>query len=106
NTLKYLGNELQIPVVGVGTKDALVALQTVPEMANRFEPAYLPRWNMGDEYRRLLASFERMLPLKKPSHLAEEELAVKLLSMSEGLIGELSAVLIKAAVKAVKGGDE
>jgi hypothetical protein len=105
-TIKYLGNELQIPIVGVGTNDALVALRTVPEMANRFEPAHLPRWNMGDQYLRLLASFERMLPLKKPSHLTERELAVKLLSMSEGLIGELTAVLVKAAVKAVKGGDE
>lgn len=105
-TIKYLGNELQIPIVGVGTKDALVALRTVPEMANRFEPAHLPRWDMGSEYLKLLASFERMLPLKKPSNLVEAGLAVKLLSMSEGLIGELSTVLGKAAVKAVKGGDE
>lgn len=105
-TLKYLGNELQIPIVGVGTKDALVALQTVPEMANRFEPAHLSRWDMGGEYLKLLASFERMLPLKKPSNLIGTELAVKLLAMSEGLIGELSAILVKAAVKAVKSGDE
>jgi hypothetical protein len=105
-TLKYLGNELQIPIVGVGTKDALVALQTAPEMANRFEPAHLPRWEMGVEYLRLLESFERMLPLKKASNLTEQNVAIKLLSMSEGLIGELSAILIKAAVKAVKSGGE
>jgi len=105
-TIKYLGNELQIPIVGVGTKDALVALQTVPEMANRFEPAHLPRWDMGGEYLKLLVSFERMLPLKKPSNLVGRELAAKLLSMSEGLIGELSAILVKAAVKAIKSGDE
>jgi hypothetical protein len=105
-TIKYFGNELQIPIVGVGTKDALVALQTVPEMANRFEPAHLPRWDMGAEYLKLLASFERMLPLKKPSNLVGTELAVKLLSMSEGLIGELSTILVKAAVKAIKSGDE
>jgi hypothetical protein len=105
-TIKYLGNEMRIPIVGVGTKDALVALQTVPEMANRFEPAHLPRWDMGAEYLKLLASFERMLPLKKPSNLVETGLAIKLLSMSEGLIGELSALLVKAAVKAIKSGDE
>jgi hypothetical protein len=105
-TIKYLGNELKIPIVGVGTKDALVALQTVPEMANRFEPAHLPRWDMGAEYQKLLVSFERMLPLKKPSSLVGAESAAKLLSMSEGLIGELSAILVKAAVKAIKGGDE
>ncbi|HEY0003840.1 MAG TPA: TniB family NTP-binding protein [Pyrinomonadaceae bacterium] len=106
NTIKYLGNELQIPIVGVGTKDALVALRTAPEMANRFEPAELPRWQMGEEYLRLLSSFERILPLKKPSNLTDDEIANKLLAMSEGLIGELSTILITAAVKAVKSGEE
>jgi hypothetical protein len=105
-TIKYLGNELRIPIAGVGTRDALVALQTAPEMANRFEPAHLPRWNTGADYLKLLASFERMLPLRKPSNLVEPELAVKLLAMSEGLLGELSALLVKAAVKAVKSGEE
>ena len=106
NTIKYLGNELQIPIVGVGTKDALVALRTAPEVANRFEPAYLPRWEIGNEYLRLLNSFERMLPLKKASNLYENDIAIKLLSMSEGLIGELSTILIKAAVKAIKSSQE
>jgi hypothetical protein len=106
NTLKYLGNELQIPIVGVGTKDALVALQAAPEVANRFEPAHLPRWDMNDDYLKLLASFERMLPLKKASNLIETEIAIKLLSMSEGLLGELSTILVKTAVKAVKSGGE
>jgi hypothetical protein len=106
NTLKYLGNEMEIPIVGVGTTDALVALRAVPEIANRFEPWELPRWQMSEQYQRLLNSFERMLPLSKASDLAETEIAIKLLSMSEGLIGELSAILTKAAVRAIKNGDE
>lgn len=106
NTLKFLGNELQIPFVGVGTEEARVALQTDPQLANRFEPMKLPRWTMGEDYLRLLASFERMLPLKKPSQLTETNLAIKLLSMSEGILGELSSVLNKTAVKAVKSGKE
>ena len=28
NVIKYLGNELQIPIVGVGTRDAFNAIQT------------------------------------------------------------------------------
>lgn len=102
NTIKYLTNELQIPIVGVGTNDALAALRTDPQLANRFEPTKLPRWETGDEYLQLLASFECMLPLKKPSHLTDELLATKLLSMSEGLIGELSAILGKAAESAIR----
>lgn len=106
NTIKYLGNELQIPIVGVGTKDAYNAIQTDPQLANRFEPVVLPRWQMGTDYLKLLASFERMLPLKKPSNLVETSMALKLLSMSEGIIGELSAALTNAAVTAIKNGTE
>jgi hypothetical protein len=61
---------------------------------------------MGKDYLKLLASFERMLPLKKPSHLVETTIAIKLLAMSEGILGELAAILTKAAVKAVKSGKE
>ena len=102
NTIKYLGNELQIPIVGVGTKDAFNAIQTDPQLSNRFEPAILPRWKMNDEYLSLLASYEMVLPLRQPSELTEDELAMKLLSMSEGVIGELAAILSSAAILAIK----
>lgn len=106
NALKYLGNELKIPIAGVGIGDAARAIQSDPQLSNRFQPAILPRWEMNAEYMRLLASFERMIPLKKPSRLTETALAAKLLSMSEGLIGELSTLLKKAAVRAVRTGTE
>jgi len=106
NSIKYLSNELQIPIVGVGTKDAFHALQTDPQLSNRFEPVILPRWKMDNEYLKLLASFERMLPLKKPSNLIGADLSLKLLSMSEGTIGEISTILGKAAFKAIEDGSE
>ena len=106
NTIKHLGNEMKIPIVGVGTREAFHAIQTDPQLANRFEPMFLPRWEMNTEFLRLLVSFEQLLPLKLPSKLDDEKTAVKLLSMSEGLIGELSNVLGKAAVKTVKNGKE
>ena len=106
NVIKYLGNELQIPIVGVGTQDAFNAIQTDPQLANRFEPAVLPRWSMGDEYLRLLTSFERMLPLAKPSNLAADGTALKLLALTDGILGELSALLTRAAVRAIETGTE
>lgn len=106
NTIKYLGNELQLPIVGVGTQQAFNAIQTDPQLSNRFEPAILPRWGMNDEYLKLLASFERMLPLRKPSKLVESDLALKVLSLSEGTIGEVSSLLGKAAAKAIETGGE
>jgi hypothetical protein len=106
NVIKYLGNELQVPIVGVGTKDAFRAIQTDPQLANRFEPAVLPRWSFDTDFLRLLASFERMLPLAKPSALHDTTLATRLHSMSEGYLGELSNLLTMAAVTAVESGAE
>lgn len=100
--IKHLGNELKIPIVGVGTRDAFNAIQTDPQLANRFESVLLTKWEVDSEYLSLLASFERMLPLKKPSNLVNTELAIKLLSMSEGIIGELSTILNKATEEAIK----
>ena len=106
NTIKYLGNEMQIPIIGVGIKEAFHAIQTDQQLSNRFDPVFLPRWEFNIEFQRLLVSFEQMLPLKLPSHLDNEKMAIKLLSMSEGIIGELSSVLRKTAVLAVKTNKE
>lgn len=38
NLLRWLGNELQIPLVAVGTAEALRAIQSDDQLANRFEP--------------------------------------------------------------------
>lgn len=106
NVLKYLGNELQVPIVTVGTRDAFRALQTDSQLANRFEPVLLPRWEFDTDFLRLLASFERMLPLREPSLLHDTTLSAKLFSMSEGYIGELSRLLTMAGVYAVESGKE
>ena len=105
-TLRYFGNQLQVPIVAVGTKDAFRAVQSDPQLANRFEPVTLPLWDLSDDFRRLLASFEMMLPLKKPSNLSETSMAAKILSMSEGTIGDTSMLLNSAAIYAIKSGIE
>ncbi len=106
NALKYLSNELRIPLVGVGTREAVRAIQADPQLASRFHRAELPLWRMDREYRKLLASFERMLPLKRASKLHQDQLATQLLAMTEGTIGELSTVLKIAAITAVRTGVE
>ncbi len=106
NVIKFLGNELMIPIVAVGTKDAFRAIQTDPQLSNRFEPALLPHWDIDTEFLQLLASFEKILPLKKPSNLTNKELALNILSKSEGTIGEISSFLTLAAIEAIKNGQE
>lgn len=106
NMLKYLGNELQISIVGCGTGDLLRAVSIDPQIQNRFQPKLLPKWQMNKEFRQLLMSFERILPLRESSGLHETQLASKVLSMCEGSIGELSALLNQAAVFAIRNGEE
>ncbi len=106
NVIKYLGNELQICIVGIGTKDAFRAIQTDQQLSNRFEPVALPRWELDTDFLRLLASFERMIPLQQSSQLTSNPLSSKLFAMSEGYIGELSQILAKAAIYGINQGSE
>jgi hypothetical protein len=106
NVIKHLGNELQIPIIAAGVQSALNAIQIDSQLANRFEPLALPRWHFNDEFRSLLASFEKLIPLKNPSGLAGLKLAQLVFFMSEGIIGETASLLEKAAEKAIRGGKE
>lgn len=102
NGLKSLGNELKISIVCAGVEEAFNAFNTDPQMSNRFEPEFLPLWNLDNEYGDLLASFERRLPLKKPSNLRDPAVAQKVLWMSEGILGEIHEILKRAAIEAIK----
>lgn len=106
NLLRWLGNELQIPLVGVGTAEALRAIRSDDQLANRFEPFALPPWTDDDAFRRLLSTLEAVLPLRRPSGLAEPAMAAKILATSEGVLGEIVATVTRAAVLAVTSGTE
>jgi len=47
-----------------------------------------------------------VLPLRRPSGLAEPAMAGKILSASEGVLGEIIATVTRAAVLAVTSGAE
>lgn len=102
NAIKYLGNQLQRSIVGVGTQDALRAIQSDEQLSNRFLPETLPTWALGEQFLRLLVSLETIIPLKNPSNLIEKSLATKLYAMCEGTIGELSMLLNAAAIWAIR----
>lgn len=106
NVIKYIGNELRISVVGVGTRDAYRAIQTDPQLSNRFEPLMVPRWSNDDEFLDLLATIEQVFPLRNPSNLTDQMLADKILAMSEGYMGELCRLMIAAGTLAIRSGAE
>jgi len=106
NLLRWIGNELQIPIIAAGTAEALHAIQSDDQLANRFEPITLPCWSYGEEYRQLLRTLEAVLPLRYPSNLANPTSAQKILSAAEGILGEVVSIVTRAAVRAVKSGAE
>lgn len=106
NILRFLGNELQLSIVGVGIKDAYLAIRSDDQLENHFEPLVLSLWNNDHEFRRLLASFRSVLPLQRPSDLLAPDVRTLILILSEGTIGEIVSLLTQATCSAIRSGKE
>jgi hypothetical protein len=106
NALKFLCNTLAIPVVGVGTADAVLVLHTDPQHASRFDVMPLDTWQPNVEFQKLIKGFETVLPLREPSGLYRPHLAQLLHSISGGNTGDLQRLLLECATEAIKTGKE
>ncbi|MFT3812965.1 MAG: TniB family NTP-binding protein [Acidovorax sp.] len=106
NTIKMLCNELRIPIVGVGTRDAVRVLHSDPQHASRFDVYALPLWKLDLEFQTLLAGFESVLPLKKPSGLANPVMATMLFEICEGNLGDLHRLLMECSKAAIRSEKE
>lgn len=105
-TLKRVSNKLNMPLVGVGTGDAIAALRSDPQLESRFDCARLKRWELNEQFLQLLKSFERQIPLARPSNLTSRELAMAIYNASDQTIGSVDKLLTRAAVKAIRTGHE
>ncbi|MFS8977653.1 TniB family NTP-binding protein [Cupriavidus necator] len=106
NLLKFLANDLKMTIVLVGTHDAEFALQTDSQMSSRFARFEMPRWQESEAFRGLMAAFERILPLRRPSNLSRREIVSAVLEASGGLTGEVSRLLNSATELAIRDGRE
>jgi len=106
NTIKLLCNELSIPIVGVGTRDAVRVLHMDPQHASRFDVIALPLWQLNVDFQRLIVGFEQILPLKRASKLHLPETASIIHSISEGNIGNVHRLLVECAIEAIQSGSE
>jgi len=61
---QFISNEFRMPIVAVGTNEALFAMQTDPQIASLFEPFGLPKWRESAELRAFVFSYGRLLPQK------------------------------------------
>ena len=105
--IKFLCNELNIPIVGFGTQDAVNVLHSDAQHAKRFTVMKMPLWKRDIRFQRLLASYERVLPLKRPSNLGRTKMLAGLLhSYSEGNLGDLFDHIVLCAKAAIRSGQE
>ncbi|MEK5782692.1 transposase, partial [Acinetobacter baumannii] len=66
----------------------------------------LPLWQLDKEFQALVNKFEKVLPLKQPSRLAEPATVKYLHDITEGNVGNLRSLLREAAKKAIISGQE
>jgi hypothetical protein len=106
NTIRFLANDLRMPLVCAGTDEARQAILTDAQLAERFDALELPRWRDDDALRRLLASFAAILPLRRRSSLDSPALRKRVLAISDGVTNRIFRLIEVVAVNAVKSGAE
>lgn len=106
DALKNIGNILMIPLVCVGIKESELILTSDPQLSSRFDIIKLSRWELDKDFRGLLQSFERRLPLQKPSHIYDKDKATLLHLISQGNTGNLHRLLIECASYAIENNIE
>ena len=104
--LKYIMNEVQLPIIATGTPAASEAFRSDKHMEKRFDRIRLPTWDVGPEFAALLTSISRILPLRNPSFLTSEGVMEFLVKEGDGNLHDMMMLIRHAAVSAVISGDE
>jgi hypothetical protein len=106
NAIRFLANDLRIPLVCLGTEEANQALMTDQQLADRFSAAELPAWENDAAFEQLLLSFESILPLRRSSEFRDPKFHQRILGLTEGVLGRICGLLETAAVEAIRSGEE
>lgn len=105
NLLRFLGNELRIPLVCVGTQQARNALRTDDQLVRRFEAIALPPWQNDEDFGGLIGSLQRALPLRRPSEIGDRMLK-RLVEVTGGICAHVFSLMSMLAVAAIESGEE
>jgi hypothetical protein len=106
NAVKYLMNATRRPVVVAGTGDVINAIQSDPQFSSRLQPTVIRRFADDDQFQLLLAGFEALLPLRKPSNLHDPDLSTLIYHHTLGILGNVADLLNEAARLAIREGTE
>lgn len=105
NGLKYLTNELQVPIVAIGTKNAETVFQTDQQFGNRFRTWRIPRWEPDHDYAIFLHRVIKSSDSTPSEDWKDKRSIQKAHTMSEGLTGETVDLIRKVAGASVASGN-
>ncbi len=106
NAIRFLANDLRIPLVCAGTDLARQALLTDAQLAERFEAFHLKPWKNDAAFAGLLKSFERILPLRETSDLMSPEAKARVHKLTSGVTARIFRLIETAAEDAIRTGKE
>ncbi|MEZ2416337.1 TniB family NTP-binding protein [Luteibacter sp. RCC_6_2] len=106
DTIKYLMNELQIPIITLGTSAAPDAMQLDEHLNARFAYRSLPQWEADAFLTSFLSALESSLPLHQPSGLTSLETRKLLVKLSGGVLDKIVKTVCYAGAYAVETGEE
>jgi len=95
NVLKHLSSELQICIVGVGTKEVLRAMHVDEQFSSRFDPYRIERWDADEDYVRFLIQICRHARFKETAQLKRKAFVRRIHTLSKGLTGETWKLMCK-----------
>ncbi|MEQ8286547.1 TniB family NTP-binding protein [Thalassospira sp.] len=106
NTIRYLTNDLRVPIVCAGTREALSALCRDQQLADRFEALELPTWYDGEDFMDLIDTISSTLPLRKPSDLGLAQARQLILERTGGITVRIFRFIEDLACQAILNGTE
>jgi hypothetical protein len=106
NALRFLANDLRVPLVCAGTDLARQALLTDAQLAERFEALHLKPWKNDHAFARLLKSLAGILPLRGSSDLESQAVRDRILMLTSGVTSRIFRLIETAAEEAIRSGRE
>ena len=106
NAIRFLANDLRVPLVCAGTDLARQALLTDGQLAERFEALHLKPWKNDAAFAGLLKSLGHILPLRESSDLTGPATRARVHALTSGVTARILRLIETAAEAAVHSGRE
>lgn len=104
--IKRFHNYMRVPIVVSGISTTYAALGVDPQFIQRFEKTIIRNWEPDENFLSLVAGFESLIPLPKPSLLSSIEKANVIYQGSRKTIGTIKAVILHAAKETIRAGKD